>query len=170
MEPISAFLLATQAAGMITSISGARGQQKMIRLGRELERNQLEVNLQAIRLESAESSLAEMQQLRQTIGMQIATNAAMGRRGSSSTKAGERSIEAFKTDERTRRMNLLAKEASLRGNNLLSGFHTLKSETQLGQSLTKSLLDTIPTTSLFKDLNKQITEGFGLGSSMYGGG
>ncbi len=148
MEPMSAFLLAMQAAGLITSIFGAKTQDKFIKIGRKLEQEQYTTNLQAIKLQSAEDSLAEMKQLRQNIGSQIATQAAKGNRGGVSYAGINASSNAFESDERTRRLNLLAKESELRANHVLSGLHSLQSESQLGQALTKQFFDTFQTSTL----------------------
>ena len=150
MDPMTAFLLSMQAAGLVSSIFGAKSQQKYIQLGRKLEQEQYTTNLQALKLQSSEDSLAEMKQLRQNIGTQIATQAARGNRGGSSYAGINKSVNSFDSDERTRRMNLLAKESELRANHVLSGLHSLQSETQLGQSLTSTFLNSIQTTSLLK--------------------
>jgi hypothetical protein len=151
MEPMTAFLLSMQAAGMVTSIFSTHSKEKFIKLGRTLEQEQYSTNLEAIKLQSAESSLGEMKELRQNIGSQIAIQTARGNRGGSVFSAGTaKSESAFNSDERTRRMNLLAKESELRANHVLSGLHSLQSETQLGQSLTKDLFNSIQTTSLLK--------------------
>lgn len=147
MEPMSAFLLSMQAAGLVTSVLGYKSQRKTIELGRKLEQEQFTTNLEAIRLESAESSLAELKQVRQNIGTQIASNAARGNRGGSSAWGVSASSTAFENDERRRRINLLAKESQLRANNVLSGLHTAQSETQLGQSLFKDFINTLPISS-----------------------
>src|SRR5690606_20667456 len=84
------------------------------------------------------------------IGSQIAIQAARGNRGGSSYSGISKSVSTFDSDERKRRMNLLAAESELRANHVLSGLHSLQSETQLGQSLTKDFLNTLQTTSLLK--------------------
>lgn len=151
MDPMTAFLLSMQAAGLVSSIFGAHSQDKFIKLGRKLEQEQYTTNLAAIKLQSAEASLDEMKELRQNIGSQIAIQTARGNRGGSVFSAGTaKSEEAFNSDERTRRMNLLAKESELRANHVLSGLHSLQSESQLGQSLTKDILNSVQTTSLLK--------------------
>lgn len=150
MEPMSAFLLAMQAAGLVTSLFGAHTQDKYIRIGRKLEQEQYSTNLQAIKLQSSEDSLTEMKQLRQNIGTQIASQAAKGNRGAVSFAGIRASSEAFDSDERTRRLNLLAKESELRANHVISSLHSLQSESQLGQSLTKDFFNTLQTTSLLK--------------------
>lgn len=152
MGPFGAFLYAMQAAGLVSSIFSAHSKQRTIQLGRQLEKEQLGYNLQAVRLQSAEGSLDEMKLVRQNIGSQIAANAARGNRAN---VAGiNETTRNFETDERKRRMNLLAKESDLRANNILSGLHLNDSETELGQQLTKDILNTIPTTSLFSQSRK----------------
>lgn len=161
MNPMSAFLWSMQAAGLVSSIFGAKSQGKYIKLGRQLEQEQFQTNLDAIKLESAESSLDEMKSLRQNISSQIVNNAAKGNRGGSSYNGINEASNNFENDERKRRMNLMAKESNLRANNVLSGLHTLQSETQLGQSLTSSFLNTIPTTSLFQGKKKNAVQSAG---------
>lgn len=148
MDPMTAFLLSMQAAGLVSSIFGAHSQDKYIKIGRKLEQEQYTTNLAAIKLQSAEASLDEMKQLRQNIGTQIAVQAAKGNRGGVSLSGIDKSSAAFNSDERTRRMNLLAKESDLRANHILSGLHSLQSETQLGQSITKTFLDSVQTSTL----------------------
>lgn len=149
MEPMSAFLMAMQAAGLVTSFFGAKSQQKTIQLGKKLEDAQFSTNMEAIKLESQQASLDEMKQVRQNIGSQIAVNAARGNRGGSSVAGIREAGQNLAQDEKTRRMNLLAKESELRAGHILSGLHTAQSETQLGQSLLKDMFNTIPVSSLF---------------------
>jgi hypothetical protein len=147
VDPMTAFLLSMQAAGLVTSVFGYKSQQNTIRQGRMLEEEQFKTNMQAIKLESAESSLDEMKQVRQNIGDQIVANAAKGNRGGSSYLGIQESVSTLNSDERKRRMNLLAKESQLRANHVLAGLHTLESETALGQSLMKDVLNTLPISS-----------------------
>lgn len=158
MDPLTAFLLSMQAAGLVSSIFAAHSQDNFIKLGRKLEQDQYNTNLQAIRLESAEASLDEIKQLRQNIGKQIVSQAAKGNRGAVSYAGINQSANVFDSDERTRRLNLLAKESELRANHVLSGLHSLQSETQLGQSITSTFLNSLQTTSLFGPFgNKKAT-------------
>jgi hypothetical protein len=78
MDPLTGILLAMQAAGMITDYSQTRRQQGLIRAGREIEQAQYEANLEALRAQTEQESLASMQQLRSNIGTQIAVQAARG--------------------------------------------------------------------------------------------
>lgn len=155
MDPMSAFLLSMQAAGLVVSLFGAKSQQKTINLGRKLENAQFETNMEAVKLESAQGSLAEMKQVQQNISSQIAVNAARGNRGPSSIAGIDETVGVFKEDERNRRMNLLAKESELRAGNILSGLHTSQSETQLGQSLLKDAFNTLSVSSLLNSTQKK---------------
>jgi hypothetical protein len=155
MEPITAFLYAMQAAGLVVSAYSANSQQKIIKMGRELEQNQFETNLEAIRLEAAGQSNNELMALRKNIGSQVVMDAAKGNRAGASAWGATEARSSFENDERKRRLNLLAKESQLRAGNVMAGFDLLRSETQLGQSLTKDVLNTIPVTSLLNDSTKK---------------
>ena len=170
--PFACILLAFQAAGTIFDYRNMRNQQKMIQQGRALEKAALDANLEAVKLQSGEESLASMQQLRKNLGSQIATNAARGTASGSGTAfaLSNKSISSFNDDERMRRFNLLSKEANLRAQDVLSGLHTLQSETQLGQAFTGRLLDKLPVSSAF-DAFKQsnIAKQWGFGLEPMGG-
>lgn len=145
-----AILLSMQAAGAIFSLTQAHSNQKLIQKGRELEKSAFEANLETIRLQSAEDSLSEMKALRENVADQIANNAARGvSSGAGSAARGiSKSEQIASKDERVRRMNLLAKENQLRANDVLSGLHTLTSETKLGQSITGQIFQNLPVSSL----------------------
>lgn len=154
MDPLTGILLAMQAAGMITDYSQTRRQQGLIRAGREIEQAQYEANLEALRAQTEQESLASMQQLRSNIGTQIAVQAARGTSSAagSSVLLRTASQQSFAQDERVRRMNLLAKEANLRASNVLSGLHATASETQLGQAMTGRFLNLIPLSKTYSDI------------------
>lgn len=149
-------LLAFQAAGMVLDYRATKNNQKLIQQGRMLESAAIDTNLEAIRLESSEASLAEMKELRQNLGTQIAEQAARGNAPGAGTSITMQaaSVGAFNADERTRRMNLLAKEANLRASNILSGLHSLQSETQLGQAMTSRFISSAPVSSAFDAFGK----------------
>ena len=161
-------LLAFQAAGMVVDYRNTKNQQKMIQQGRQLEQASIETNLEAVRLDSSQASLAEMKQLRQNLGSQIAMQAARGNAPGAGTSLvlQNESINTFNTDERTRRMNLLSKEANLRASNILSGLHSLQSETQLGQAMTSRFVNTINTTEAFDKFGEtELGKKFGFGKT-----
>ena len=148
------FLFAMQAAGLVVSKRQMKMKQEYINMGKDLQQAQYEANLEAIRLQSSEASLNEMVDLRKNIGTQIANNAAKGNRGGSSYGAINESVHNFDEDERIRRLNLMANESELMANNVLSSLHILESETQLGQAMTKQVLNTIPIGSLLSSAAK----------------
>jgi len=145
-----AFLLSMQAAGAIISAVQAKDQKGLIQMGRQLENAALDTNLEAIRTQNSESSLEAIKALRENVSNQIVINAARG----VSTGAGSAQValmdseSAFGQDEKTRRMNLLSKENELRAAGVLSGLHTLTSETKVGQSLTNQIFKNLPISTL----------------------
>lgn len=144
-------LLAAQAAGMVADYYSTQQQIKMSRIGTQLEQAQIGSNLEMTRLQTEQSSLQAMEDLRSTLGSQIAIQAARGTRSGvgSAAAISSKTVSNSNADERTRRMNLLAKEAELRASSVLSGMHQLTSETQLGQSMTKRLFGNLPGSSSF---------------------
>lgn len=145
-----AFLLAMTAGGAAISFYDAGTKMDLIRQGRELEQAALASNLEAIRAESAESSLEAIKELRQNVGSQVAINAARGvSSGAGSASVATSDSEAnFAHDEKLRRLNLLVKENELRAADVLSGIHTLTSETNVGQSLTNQIFNRLPISGL----------------------
>ncbi len=166
MEPITAFLLSMQAAGMVFQFGENKSKMKQIQQGRALEKAAIDANLEALSYDYNQQSLESMKQLRQNLGTQAAVQAARGNRSGTETTTAlvEKSVGNYNADEQTRRMNLLAKEANLRATNVLSGLHTLQSETELGRQ-TFDIFKSLPTSSAFdqfrrSDLGKKW--GFGL--------
>jgi hypothetical protein len=157
MEPGTMFLLAMQAAGSIMQIVSYKDQRKLTELGRELEHEGIEANIELARASASEDSLEGMKALRQNLGTQMAVQAARG----TATNVGsalflsQKSIGQFNQDEKVRRLNLLSREASLRASDVLSGLHTLQSETQMGQAVTQKLFESLPGTSAFNFGNTQ---------------
>lgn len=139
---IEAFLIAMQVAGLVSSYMGAQKQQKIINMGRKLEEAQFKFNMEAIKTESAEQSLMQMKQLRKNIGSQIVMNAARGNRGGSSAWSIEESFTNFNNDERVRRLNLLSKEAELRGGYVLAGLKSTQASTEIDQKLAGKFFET----------------------------
>jgi hypothetical protein len=179
LPTLDPFTLAMQAAGAIYSIRETKSQQKLIKMGRQAEQAAFESNMAAANAQYAESSLQAMQALRENVANQIAINAARGvQSGQGSAAASIRKSEqTFASDEKARRMNLLAAEAHLRAGDVLSGLHTLQSETQLGQSLTAKLFNQLPVSTLGdvfgvnkavkkfgKNISKSVSASFGLDS------
>lgn len=156
-----AFLLAMQAAGMVVDYIGTRGQIEQGRMGAKLEQAGIEANLQLTRLQSADESVNAMKELRQNLGTQAVMFASRGTRGNPISAVT--SVGNFQADERTRRMNLLGKEANLRAGKILSGLHQLTSETQLGQSMTNRFLQNIPSNpEVWNKAGASVGKAFGL--------
>lgn len=115
-------LLAMQAAGMITDYIGNKNQASMMKYGMQLQQAGIETNIEQLRLETEQSSLQSLRELRQNLGSQIAAFAARG----TSTGAGSalgilnQSQSNFNADERVRRLNLLGKENQLRAGTAMS--------------------------------------------------
>lgn len=145
MDPMTAFLIAMQAAGVVTDWYATQNQKEIGRMGTRIEQASIDSAIEGNRLNAADESLKAMQDLRKNLGSQIATQAARG----TSSGAGSaltlqnNAVSTFNSDERVRRMNTLGKELNLRAQNLMSGVHQLTYETQLGQSLGKRTFDTI---------------------------
>jgi len=141
MEPMTMLMLSLQAAGVITSIFSHKSAQSTIQQGQALEKAGIEMNLAANNYEFQESSLNSMRQLRQNLGTQAVMQAARGNAAGTELTVGanQQSISAQSGDQSARRMKMLAREAELRASNVLSGLHTLKSETELGRSLSGDL-------------------------------
>lgn len=136
MDPITAFLLSMEAAGAIASIWDNKNKQRAIQQGRDLEKAAYEANMEALNYDAQQESIDAIKSLRKNLGTQMAINAARGTQigtGTAAVKANQ-SVGAYQNDEQRRRMNLLAKEANLRATHVLSGLHTLESETQLGRA------------------------------------
>ncbi len=151
-----AFLIAMQAAGVISTIYQGNKNKDLIQMGKALENSAFETSLTAIRAEAATSSLEALTQLRKNIGTQIAINAARGvASGAGSAQTNINTAEAnYSSDEQKRRMNLLVRENELRGAHVLSGIHTLTSETQMGQSLTDQIFNKLPISGLADKFTK----------------
>lgn len=153
-----AFLLSMQAAGAIFDISQARQQQNLLKQGAALQAASFEANMEALRAQSADESLEALKRVRENVSSQIVNNAARGTASGagSSLSSIQKSEQNFGKDESTRRMNLLMKENELRANNVLSGLHTLQSETQIGQSLTGQIFNRLPISGLAKKFGPSV--------------
>jgi len=147
MDPYTMFLLSMQAAGVVTSIWEAKGAQSKIQQGRSLEKAGIEMNMAANNYEFQESSLASMRELRTNLGAQAVMNAARGNASGTEGTAVQtgKSVSATGGDVEAKRMRMLAREADLRASNILSGLHTLKSETDLGRQLSSNIFEAAST-------------------------
>jgi hypothetical protein len=138
-------MLAMQAAGMITDYFGTKNQDEMMKMGMKVQQAGIEANLYQTRLESQDASNQAMIQLRQTMGTQIAMNAARG----TSTGAGSavsllnESVANFNADERIRKLNLLGKENQLSAQSTMSRLNYSSESSKLWQGFTQRSLNTL---------------------------
>ena len=145
----AAAMVAIQIAGTMMSVFQGANQRSIMEAGRAVEHDQLLTNLQMLNAQSAQESLAEMKQLRENIGSQIAIQAARGTASGAGIAASlqARSKGKFGEDEQSRRLNLLAKQSALKAADSMSGFNTLAGETKLGQAVSEKIFNTIGTKS-----------------------
>lgn len=157
------FLLGMQASGAIADYASTRQEIKLGRKGYEVEQAQIEARLEQERLASSQDSLLAMIELRKNLASQRAIYAARGQRAGTGTALAlsQESIGNASANEQVRRMNLLSREANLRANKALSGLHQLTSETQLGQSMSKRMLEQLPVSQAFQGLQRK-KSGFGI--------
>jgi len=142
-------LLAMQAAGMVIDWATTQEQIRMGRMGAKMEQAGIAMNIEMTRAQAEDASLQSMKQLRQTLGSQAAVQAARGTKSGvgSALSVTNESMKAFSDDERTRRMNLLAKEAELKAGSVMSKLHQEQSESQLGAALRQRFFDKLPLAS-----------------------
>lgn len=160
-----ALLLAMQAAGMIIDWTASRNQQRLTDIGSNVEQAGIEANIQQTRLEAEESSLQSMQALRKNLGTQIATYAARGTAlgaGSSLASITE-SVSNFNADERTRRMNLMSQENSLKSGAAIKRLQNMSESSKLWQGFASRTFNRFPSSyAVWKQGIADIKEGFGL--------
>ena len=142
-----AFLLAMQAAGMVVDWMGRSQQIALAQQGAQLEQQNIMDQIQTSRLQTEESSLQAMKQLRQNLGTQAAMLAARGTRSSagSAVLIRNESISNFNADERIRRINQLANEARLKTGIQISQLHQEAYESQQKNEFFVNALKMLPT-------------------------
>jgi len=120
-----AFLLAMQAAGMVVDWYGRKNQIDMARMGEKINQAGIEANINMTRLETEDASLQSMKNLRMALGTQAAIQAARGNRSNagSAVALSTNAINNFNADERTRRINQVGREATLRAGGVISKLH-----------------------------------------------
>ncbi len=163
-----ALLLAMQASGMIVDYFASSNQQKMMEMGSKIQQAGIESNIQQTRLEAEDESLQSLKKLRQTLGTQIATFAARGTSTAAGSAVGlmQGSVGNFNTDERMRRMNLLAKTNSLKGEGLISQLNNAGESSKLWQGFASRTINRFPgTTAGWKQGIADAKSSFGLTSS-----
>ncbi len=146
-------LLAMQAAGMVTDWFATSQQVEMGRMGAQVEQAGISANIELTKAQAADASTQAMVRLRQSLGSQIAMQAARGNAaaGGTYTSLLNESESNFNADERTRRINLLSREAELKAQSTMSKLHENASENSLWGGAIKRSINTIGVSSLFDD-------------------
>lgn len=131
MDPVT-IMLAMQAAGMVTSYFMNKSADKIAEAGQRLTNASIDSNIALSKTQAAEQSTNAMDNLRRTLGSQIAIQTARGTsvgQGSSATIMNN-SIGEFNQDQKDINLNELYKEANLRSQGIMS---SLKSDTASNQ-------------------------------------
>ncbi len=150
---------------MIVDYMGAKNQQEQMQLGMKLQQAGFEANQKELQAQVAEESLNDMKKLRQTLGTQIAMNAAAGRKtgAGSALLSFNESISAFNADERIRKMNVLGKNNQLKANMAISRLQNSSDISKLWQGFGGRTINRFPSSySGWQQANKDMQEGFGL--------
>jgi len=162
-----AFLLAMQAAGMITDYMGTQNQQRISDYGAQLQQAGIQANIEQTRLETEDESLQALKALRQNLGTQSAVFAARGTNpgAGSAVVFMQENLNNFNADERTRRMNLLGKENQLRGGASIASLNQQSENSKMWQSFSQRTANRFPSSLPgWKQGVSDLKEGFGLTS------
>jgi len=160
-----ALLLAMQASGMIVDFMGTRNQARLSNMGADLEQEEIQSNIEQTRLETEDASLQGLKQLRQNLGTQAAVLAARGTASGAGSAVlfGNESVGNFNADERTRRMNLLAKEKSLQAGSTIARLNAQGENTKLWSSFASRSINRFPSSlEGWKSGVSEIKKSFGL--------
>lgn len=152
-----AFLLAAQAAQMI----GTRAATKLSRKAAELEKREIEKQIQYTRLATADESLNAMVALRKNLGTQAAMFAARGISGPSTALFASESLGNFNADERMRKINQLMTESQLRSHQQISKINQRATDRAAWNTFYKNTANNISTNW---DAYSQIGGNFNKGS------
>jgi len=163
-------MMAFQASGAVINYYQNVESKRMIEIGRRLEQSAFETNLEAIRLQAAEGSLESMQKLRQTIGSQIAVQAARGTRTGvgSSLAVQQASFQGFSEDERIRKLNLLMKETSLRSGHTMSELSAIQKKSEINKQFFNEMFQTVSNRGNIEGASK-MAGSFGFGTAATAG-
>lgn len=139
-------LLAMQAAGMVFDFLGTKQQEQFYKMGQQLQGAALDSNLAQVKLEAEEGSLMGLNNLRQTLGTQIAVMAARGTStaGGSAVSLLNESQGNFNADERVRRLNQMGKENQLRSSKVMSMLDSQSKTSQLWQGFASRTINRFP--------------------------
>jgi hypothetical protein len=140
------FMLAMQAAGMITDYFGTKNQDELMGLGVKLKNAELDTNLEENRLETENASLEGLKQLRQTLGSQIAVMAARGTStaGGSAASLLNESQANFNSNDQILRLNSMGRENQLRAGAAVSRLQNSSNVSKLWQGFASRTLNRFP--------------------------
>jgi hypothetical protein len=169
--PLS-ILLAMQSAGMIFDFFGTKNQDELMKMGMRLQQAGIESDIEMTRLQSQEESLAATQNLRQTMGTQIAAMAARGTRAGAGSAFSllTQSFSNYNQDEKIRALNLLARENQLKAKSVMSGLDYSAESSKLWQGFASRTINRLSSSAdaYYKQANsksKSNSQGYGLTSA-----
>lgn len=159
-----ALLLAMQASGMIIDWLGTKQQAAMMKQGADLEQQQITSNIEQTRLQTEDASLAALQNLRKTLGIQAAVFASRGTSQSAGSAVlfGEEAKNTFEGEEKMRRMNLLSNETALKAKGAISKLNATGENSKLWSSFASRSINRFPTNpSAYGEMGKSfgLTQG-----------
>ena len=168
------FLLALQAGGMVVDYLGKSEQVRLGRMAEQIEQAGIEANIQQARLETEDQSLQALIELRKNLGTQAAVAAARGVSvaAGSSIVARQESLSTAGSDERMRRLNLMARETQLKSQMTLSKLHQQTNANNQWNTFRQNVLSRFPTnldsiSQIAKGFSAK--EGYGFGLTKVGG-
>jgi hypothetical protein len=143
------FSIGLWAGGLALDLFQTEQSYSVLEAQREAERAGIEQTISQIRLQTEQSSLDEMIQLRKTIGQNIALNAAKGRAtGIGSAFFVSKQFEKqFAKDERTRDINRLIAETNTKARGVMSELNRTEKQIGITDKLTRDIFQTIPISS-----------------------
>lgn len=158
---VAALLLAMQAAGMVVDWLGSEDQAEKAEEAAEMQRIGIEANIRQNRIETEDSSLQALKNLRKNLGSQAALFAARGTKQGAGTAMTfmSQSISNFNSDERLRRINLFNTETALNVGMNISHLNQEANNSKIWQGFAQRSFNRIPTNPKTWD---QIGKSFGL--------
>lgn len=141
-------LLAMQAAGMVTNMLGRHYQDQLSQIGAQLDQANIQNQILSTRLQTTQSAIVSMQNLRRTMATQNAIFAARGTAPGvgSALAISEDSQSAYGQDRQTQILNQYAKETALKSRQASSALGELATQQKLAnknrEELSKLAMDT----------------------------
>lgn len=158
-------MLGMQAAGMIYDYMGTENEQDLLDRAQQMKEAAINSQIQQTRLQTANDSLHAMQNLRQTLGSQIAVMAARGQSTGAGSAASilNESQANFNADEKMRNLNQIIRENQLKTGMQLSSLQNEADSSRLWQGFYSRTINRFPSTfSGWKQANADVRQSFGL--------